>query len=304
MTKRPLVGVALVEALVAEGKRLVDEIATSESSLYQRRLAMGTFLLGARAQLPKRGTAEDGWGAFLAAIGVDDMTATRYMKIAEKVAALPLTERNKPQTYADAGMDNRPRKGDAGPDDGSMPRHEANGGYISPDDPPAPLELDPPAEIQIDRDTWCTPKDWAITIGPVAYDPCSNSRSHIIAARALDLELRGENGLTLASEMPSDELGFLNPPYSDVMPWVVAYRAKRTLWLLKFDPSTKWFELLVEYMSLVFFPRRTRMPFEAPEGIPKEMAMANQFPHAFFFAREEDVTDAMRARCYPPWRIR
>lgn len=309
MTARPAVGVALVEALVVEGRRLLAEVVESEATAYERRVAMGKFLIGARAQLPRRGTAEEGWGAFLEAIAIDDMTATRYMKLAEHAATLNLTERDKPPTYADAGIDNR---------------HRGSGAYISPeqdegdagyradrliiDDPDKPdnvipLELESPEDERPNspRNSWCTSKPWAVAIGPVDRDPCSNDRSHILARVTYQLE-RGQDGLALVNDAPVDSLDFVNCPYARgfVIRWVEKYGPRRHIFLLKFDPSTEWFSLLLSFTGTVMIPKE-RMEFESAPGVVES---SNQFPHALFYAREADVTDAVRAKCFPPWRIK
>lgn len=248
-----------------------------------RRIELGMLLRKVRSQMPARGTKTDGWQAFLEAIEMPETTAARYMQ----EAGGPVTDRTNPQS-SQVGVSELP--------DVPPPRDED-----------APREADTQAtdvdELDIDRDTWCTPKWITDAIGEFDLDPCANDRSHVQAKKYFELEARGEDGLVLASSVRKTSRVFINPPYSDVMPWVQAYRHTRFCFLLKVDPSTKWFEALLEATELVLIPRRTRVQFEAPVGVPPEKAIANQFPHALFYARATDATDAIAALCYPGWFI-
>lgn len=155
-----------------------------------------------------------------------------------------------------------------------------------------------------DRDSWCTPRWITEAIGEWDLDPCGNARSHVRAARTLLLADRGEDGLALAPELVTPALRvFVNPPYSDVGPWVDAYGAARFCFLLKFDPSTRWFARLIDRTGLVLFPRGTRVEFEPPPGVPPEQAQANPFPHALFYADPADATQRVRDLCFA-WQVR
>lgn len=147
-----------------------------------------------------------------------------------------------------------------------------------------------------DRDTWCTPLLYALALGRWGLDPCSNERSHIVSDRTFRLA-NGQNGLVLAKFVSPRTRVFCNPPYSDVLPWVLAYGHTRFCFLLKFDPSTKWCRELLARTGLILFPE-DRIKFEPPPGVE---ATSNQFPHGFFFAREEDATPEIRALCHA-WR--
>jgi hypothetical protein len=59
---------------------------------------------------------------------------------------------------------------------------------------------------------------------------------------------------------------------------------------------------LIERTHLILIPKGTRIQFEPPPGVPLDKAMANQFPHALFYAREEDATPEIRALCFA-WRV-
>lgn len=149
-----------------------------------------------------------------------------------------------------------------------------------------------------DRDTWCTPRWITDAVGRWDLDPCSNPRSTVQADETCRLDC-GQDGLEHAALVAHTARVFINPPYSDVMPWVQAYRHTRFCFLLKFDPSTRWCEALLEHTSVVLFPRRTRVEFSPPPGVESS---ANPFPHALFYARLADVTDAIRALCFT-WSV-
>lgn len=151
-----------------------------------------------------------------------------------------------------------------------------------------------------DRDTWCTPKWIAEALGKWDLDPCSNARSHIESKRAFDLEARGQNGLELASKVKASARVYVNPPYSDVLPWVRAYGHTRFCFLVKFDPSTVWCTELLANTSLILFPKKVeersaRIAFEPPPGLK---ASSNQFPHGLFFANAKDASKEIQAACF------
>lgn len=280
--------------LVAEGRELVGRVREAEDAAHFRRYELGRLLLKARSMLPKRGSREDGWGHFLEAIELDEATAWRYMKLAEAVEADPAKFHVKGKlelpTYAELGLDKRegPLPPDAPPP--------------SDDDAPPEEQAPAPDEVEIDRDTWCTPKWITDAIGEFDLDPCANERSHVNAIDSFILE-NGQDGLVLAADVDKKSRVFVNPPYSDVRPWIDAYAHTRFCFLLKFDTSTKWFEALLELCELVLHPRRTRVEFEAPPEVPKDKQVGNQFPHSLFYARAADATPAIKKLCYPPWRI-
>lgn len=293
----------VMSELVTEGRDLLQNVARSEAELAWHRLVLGRFLLKARGHLPKRGTPTHGWGAFLEAIEIDDVTAGRYIKLAEATPlSVTLKDSDQIPTYEQLGLTKRegaqPASDVPPPSDDDAPISPARvSGEEAGDDT---IAAEP--EVEIDRDTWCTPKWLTDAIGSWDLDPCANERSHVKAAREFRLE-RSEDGLFMASKVNEGARVFINPPYSDVLPWIEAYAHTRFCFLLKVDPSTEWFAVLMSHTKLVLFPRGTRVQFEAPEGVPPDKAKANQFPHALFYARAEDATDAIRAACFSPWRI-
>ncbi len=150
----------------------------------------------------------------------------------------------------------------------------------------------------IDRDTWCTPRWIADAVGAWDLDPCSNDRSVICAAATFRLD-RGQNGLALSRFVNRRSRVWINPPYSDVGPWVRGYAHTRFCFLVKFDPSTAWCGALIARTELVLFPKSTRVAFDPPPGV--DNPGGNQFPHGLFFARADDATEAISALCYK-WR--
>lgn len=241
---------------------------TAREAARGRRLEIGGLLLDARPAWPERGPNAKGWGEFLARVGLEQQTAHRYMQ-----------EAADPDGFA---RSNGNASGETG----------ASGSGVTGDT----AELDVP---EVDRDTWCTPKWIADAIGKFDLDPCSNERSHIVSGSAFRLE-RGEDGLERAKTIGGDWKVFVNPPYSDVMPWIEAYRHTRFAFLLKLDPSTKWFAELLKHTELVLIPRGTRVQFEPPPGV--EANASNPFPHALFYRRAADAPPAIIERCYS-WRV-
>lgn len=290
----------LMTQLVTECRDAYANLRASEQDAAWRRVLLGRVLMKAREQLPKRGTPTHGWGAYLEAVEIDQATADRYMKLAE--ASLSLTERDKDKvpTYADLGIDRR-----ESPQIESVP---------PPRDDDAPAEvLDhapanderPQVKVEVDRNTWCTPKWLAEALGSWDVDPCSNERSHIIASRNLRLD-RGEDGLVMADRFEGKTRAFINPPYGrgQVIQWVRAYAHVRFCFLLKFDPSTEWFGELMEHTGVVMIPRGERVEFEPPPGVPPEQAVGVQFPHALFYARPSDVSKEIKDACFPGWFLK
>lgn len=128
----------------------------------------------------------------------------------------------------------------------------------------------------------------------MSLDPCSNGRSHIQADHKCDLQLGGDGlyqgaheegpgwyhrGKTLG-HVDTKHTVFVNPPYgrNDVIKWVEHYRHTRFIFLLRWDPSTRWFSGLLPYCTHVWFPSR-RINFEPPPGVKSS---SNPFPHALY----------------------
>ena len=130
-------------------------------------------------------------------------------------------------------------------------------------------------------DGWCTPLWLAELLGSFQLDPCSNDRSHVNTIEACALESEqdnydGRNGLVYPWGQVSV---FCNPPYSNVMPWAKRLRDHDGPWcaLLKLDPSTKWWAVLME-ASPTIAPFRKRIKFEG------DKAMTANFPSVLVYS--------------------
>jgi hypothetical protein len=164
---------------------------------------------------------------------------------------------------------------------------------------------------ELKRGGWCTPKWLAEMVGAFDLDSFSNSRSHIAATRSCELE-RGDNGI--ASSTPGEYFvvseGLLTasaetrvwfqPPYSMVLRAFAHYKHTRFVALLRFDPSTEWFQRIYRSAALMCVPRRRRINFEPPPGV---RASSSSVPHALYYARAEDATPAVLRACIA-WRPR
>lgn len=117
---------------------------------------------------------------------------------------------------------------------------------------------------ETDSDSWCTPRDLARMLGHFSTDPCSNSRSHISADHAYSL-YAGQDGL----KQPWGWSVFVNPPYSNPLPWAQRLAAHVGPWvaLLKLDPTTEWYRVLrAACTDMAAF--QSRIKFERPDKPP------------------------------------
>lgn len=125
-----------------------------------------------------------------------------------------------------------------------------------------------------DRDSWATPK-WLTDLLPhVDLDPCSNARSTVRARQAYSLD-SGQDGLAL----PWSGSVFVNPPFSDIMPWAEKAANSDTTalgFLVNVDSSTQWWSTLTRLLPYAFLFAR-RIQFSPPPGIP---ASTNSKPQA------------------------
>jgi phage N-6-adenine-methyltransferase len=73
-----------------------------------------------------------------------------------------------------------------------------------------------------------------------------------------------QNGLDHLGAFGSSETAWINPPYSNILPWVEkALTAKRAVMLLPANTDTKWFSLIADHAIDVRF-LRGRMTFTGP----------------------------------------
>lgn len=128
------------------------------------------------------------------------------------------------------------------------------------------------------NDHWNTPPEVLDPIrafGPIALDPCDNATSVVQAAHVC-VDGLAEEWTPAAHGEPG--LTFVNPPYSDVTPWIAkaqteAARGVEVVMLLPADTSTRWFhDVLVARASyhpdaLLYYRRRIK--FLGANGSPK-----------------------------------
>lgn len=165
------------------------------------------------------------------------------------------------------------------------------------------------------RGAYCTPKWIAELVGPWDLDPFTNPHSNIVATERCMLEDGGDG---LANPLPgsyrcgrrgpvkiatSATRAWLQPPYEIVDEAISHYGHTRFCALLRFDTSTNWFQKLYRLTQLVCIPRRRRIGFEPPPGVAVRKNKKSPYPHALYYARVEDATDAVLRRCIA-WRTR
>ena len=143
-------------------------------------------------------------------------------------------------------------------------------------------------------DEWCTPADLAHDLGPFHLDPCSNSRSHIHAKYRIALPDDG-----LVQTWGSLTTVFVNPPYSNPMPWCRKLAEHQAAWcaLTKLDPSTRWHAVLVN-SGCTWAPFRARLKFERPDKPP----MTANFPSVLVWGGGWKPSKAVLARLWSPRR--
>jgi hypothetical protein len=281
--------IRVAERHEAEADRHTGAAVSARASARQRRLRIGGLLLKARGAWPERGPNAKGWGEFLRELGVGEDSALRYMAEAR----------------------------------GDLPQKSAAAGNVSDRDTK-------PANVhggsgEKPRGTFCTPKKYALAVGPWDLDPFSNPRSHVVASVRCMLEDSGDGfgdgtpgSYRTGGEVTRVQLEavataatrvWIQPPYGrGCLERVFAhYGHARFCALLRFAPDTKWFAAMWPRVNVVAFPIE-RIPFETPDGVLLEGAEDDDedrgapFPHAFYYADERDVTDEIRKLCLV-WRV-
>jgi len=107
-------------------------------------------------------------------------------------------------------------------------------------------------------DMWQTP-DWLMSHFKSHFDPCPINPEF--------------DGLEIDWRDPA----YVNPPYSNPLPWVKKALQERdkgvnTVMLLRVDPSTQWYRLLVEAdVYIAYFNRRIK--FKGAGGYPNFPSM-------------------------------
>lgn len=126
------------------------------------RLELGRALVEVRKQWPARGPKAKGWGEFLEREGIEERTARNYMELAGYADEISETHADDSETqvptYADAGIDKRPRKGGEprwDPDD-VLTSREAD----RADERDAPPADEPKSEPTLDRTNGRGKPEW------------------------------------------------------------------------------------------------------------------------------------------------
>lgn len=100
----------------------------------------------------------------------------------------------------------------------------------------------------LDNDSLCTPEwilDLVRSMGPIAFDPCSNEHSTVGAKDSYSLPANGlDADWAYCAEINGGSV-WLNPPYSKPLPWcrkaAIARRGGAEVFaLVKNDPTTRW----------------------------------------------------------------
>lgn len=115
--------IAAAHIALQDADRVVDRVdaqaAGARAEQGRRRLELGEMLVEARKQWPARGPNAKGWGEMLAIVGIEERTARNYMALSgyQEVSETDsrVSENARPPTYAEAGIDKRPRKSDDRP---------------------------------------------------------------------------------------------------------------------------------------------------------------------------------------------
>ncbi len=297
-----------------------------------RRLEVGRELLKARAAWPARGPNAKGWGEYLARAQLAESTARMYLDEARDPQGFADKRDARQRKLDDGDDDTGPRPPDP-QGSGDLPpfRQLSEGDLVQ-----ALARLEPDARKRVlgagkanakggsgedARGTWCTSKDWAHAVGPWDLDPFSNPRSKIASVRRCMLEDGGDafgggepgatpglyltgnsHGLTPVSAVADSEARvWIQPPYELVAEAIAHYGHTRFCALLRWSPDVKaWFPQLWARTAIVAHPFGERMEFEPPPGVDKSGDMP--FPHALYYATEDDVTPDVRARCIL-WRV-
>jgi hypothetical protein len=134
-------------------------------------------------------------------------------------------------------------------------------------------------KTSVTSDSWVTPRWLADLLGRWDLDPCSNAQSHIRSGYQCSLDGSGTLGDGLQADWRSGWSVFVNPPYSNPLPWCERLRDHDGPWcaLLKLDPSTRWWATLMDASPTVA-PFRKRIKFEG------DRAMTANFPSVLVYS--------------------
>lgn len=95
----------------AKAWKRLGHIESLVAGIDGERVAVGRKLIELRKHWPARGPKAKGWGEALQRIGIESRTALNYMQLAGYVERQEISETvSETPTYAEAGIDKRPRK--------------------------------------------------------------------------------------------------------------------------------------------------------------------------------------------------
>ncbi len=269
--------------------RLRGQLDDAIGAARARRMDIGRVLVGIRPKWPARGPNAKGWGLFLARVKLDDSTAFRYMAEYRDPDGFSQSESGKSNDDDDIG--------------GALSENTGAANVFGGSGEPV-------------RGSFCTPRKYALAVGPWDLDPFSNPRSHIVSEARCMLE-DGGDGLDHegvdpgAWRMGSGAHGradagtrvWLQPVYAHgfVARAVAHYKHTRFCALLRFAPDTAWFADLWPRVAVIAAPLE-RLPFETPDGVQVEGAdeggdAGAPFPHVLYYSDVRDVTDEIRRLC-------
>lgn len=131
-------------------------------------------------------------------------------------------------------------------------------------------------------DNWCTPKWLTELLGCFDLDPCSNKHSTVLAHDCCSLDDERETHRDGLAFDWSTRSVFVNPPYSNPLPWAQKLANHAGPWcaLVKLDPSTRWWAALMEADPVVA-PFRKRIRFEMPGD---SRGMTANFPSVLVYS--------------------
>lgn len=271
MTRAAIV-VPVITQLVEETREAIEAMRVADAAVEDlerkvtgareiqraRRIELGMLLRKARKQLPDRGTATNGWRAYLEAIEMSPSTAHKFMEEAGQVSNRTMsTDPNRGHSEAANNNDDVPPPTD--------------------DDAPPESEVQAPAP-KPNRDAYCTPSPIANALPKkLTIDPCSNPRSIVIAKTCYTLEA-GQNGLELPwfGLYTGIELAYVNGPFSNLLPFaqklaheLAAIGGRKKVgagFLVNADNSPEWWHLLVEHLH-IRLDFDERQEFIPPPGV-------------------------------------
>jgi hypothetical protein len=141
-----------------------------------------------------------------------------------------------------------------------------------------------------DSDACNTPLWLASLLPKFDLDPCSNALSNVMSRRRICLP---EDGL--AADWGSPKSIWCNPPYSNPLPWVTKARNHdcEQLWLVKLDPSTRWWSGLMAAGGHPLLFRR-RIQFEMANG---SSSSSTNFCSAFVYVSNKGATEKRSEIC-------